>query len=123
MNQPVPRFTKGHAEQLEAYDWPGNIRELQNTVERAVILAQGGPLHFDLPKRRVSQPLPSRDGSTLTPVLLTREERKAQERESIVEALKQTEGKVFGVGGAAELLGMKPTTLVSRIKALGIPKN
>ena len=51
------------------------------------------------------------------------EERKAQERESIVEALKQTVGKVFGVGGAAELLAMKPTTLVSRIKALGIPKN
>ena len=132
MNHPAPRFTKGHAEQLEAYDWPGNIRELQNAVERAVILAQGGVLHFDLPKRRISQPLPerrvsqsssSREGSPTPSVLLTREERKAQERESIVEALKQTEGKVFGVGGAAELLAMKPTTLVSRIKALGIPKN
>ncbi len=123
MNRPAPLFTKGHAEQLTVYDWPGNIRELQNVVERAVILAQGGPLHFDLPKRRVSQPMPSRAGSPASMVLLTREERKVQERESIVEALKQTQGKVFGVSGAAELLGMKPTTLVSRMKALGIPKN
>ena len=67
--------------------------------------------------------MPSRAGSPASMVLLTREERKVQERESIVEALKQTQGKVFGVSGAAELLGMKPTTLVSRMKALGIPKN
>src|SRR5882724_7338623 len=49
MNRPLPRFTKAHAEQLTAHDWPGNIRELQNAVERAVILAQSGPLHFELP--------------------------------------------------------------------------
>ena len=48
MNRPAPRLTKAQADQLTAHDWPGNIRELQNAVERAIILAQGGPLHFDL---------------------------------------------------------------------------
>jgi transcriptional regulator with GAF, ATPase, and Fis domain len=55
--------------------------------------------------------------------LLTRAELKRQERESIVAALKQSGGRIFGEGGAAELLGMKPTTLASRIKALGIRRN
>jgi len=54
--------------------------------------------------------------------LLTRDELKRQERDSIATALKQTVGKIFGPGGAAELLGMKPTTLASRIKALGLQR-
>jgi transcriptional regulator with GAF, ATPase, and Fis domain len=52
--------------------------------------------------------------------LLTRDELKRQEREAIISALKQTHGKVFGPGGAAELLGMKPSTLASRISSMGI---
>jgi len=52
--------------------------------------------------------------------ILTREDWKRKERESITAALKQSDGKVFGPGGAAELLNMKPTTLASRIKALGV---
>ena len=127
MNRPAPRFTKAHAEQLTAHDWPGNIRELQNSVERAVILAQSGPLHFELPTTD-APPLAttkmSRDESSS---ILTREDWKRKERESISAALKQSGGKVFGPGGAAELLNMKPTTLASRIKALGVrvsaPKN
>ncbi|MBL9172043.1 MAG: sigma 54-interacting transcriptional regulator [Verrucomicrobiales bacterium] len=119
-NRPVPRFTKAHAAQLAAHDWPGNIRELQNTVERAVILAQNGPLHFELP-----QSVPPRSASTGTPPeethsILTRDEWKRRERESIAAALRQSGGKVFGRGGAAELLNMKPTTLASRIKALAL---
>ncbi len=54
--------------------------------------------------------------------MLTRVEHKRQERESIIAALNQSGGKIFGADGAAELLGMKPTTLASRIKALGIQK-
>jgi transcriptional regulator with GAF, ATPase, and Fis domain len=54
------------------------------------------------------------------PAVLTRDELKRQERESITAALAQTGGKIFGPGGAAELLGMKPTTLASRITALGL---
>jgi len=122
MNRPLPRFTKTHAAELIAYNWPGNIRELQNTIERAVILAQSGPLRFELaavpPVESVStKPQPNEPAK-----LLTRQQLKLHERESIVTALKQCGGKLFGADGAAELLGMKPTTLASRIKALGIKK-
>jgi transcriptional regulator with GAF, ATPase, and Fis domain len=120
MNRPTPRLTQGHVDQLSAYDWPGNIRELQNAAERAVILSQGGPLRFDLPSpempRHTTQPIAVGD-----PVP-TRNELKRRERESIEAALAITRGKIFGPGGAAELLGMRPTTLASRLKALGIEK-
>jgi formate hydrogenlyase transcriptional activator len=122
LNRPVPRVTQATLSQLAAYDWPGNVRELQNAAERAVILSQRGPLHFDLPDVGTS-----RSSTTLQPmppvaVLLTRDELKRRERESIAEALKQTGGRIFGAEGAADLLGMKPTTLASRIKALGLSR-
>ena len=120
MNRPVPRFTKAHAGQLAAHDWPGNIRELQNTVERAVILAQNGPLQFELPQSVSPRSALTKTTSDETTSILTREDWKRKERESIIAALKQSSGKVFGQGGAAELLNMKPTTLASRIKALAI---
>jgi formate hydrogenlyase transcriptional activator len=108
--------------QLASYHWPGNVRELQNTVERAVILWREGPLTFDLP---VSQPYKHSGEQTTSAAraaLLTRDELKRQEREAIINALKQTNGKVSGPGGAAELLGMKPSTLASRISSLGIDR-
>jgi transcriptional regulator with GAF, ATPase, and Fis domain len=120
MNRPVPRFTKAHAEQLAAHDWPGNIRELQNTVERAVILAQNGPLQFEVPKAGMPRLPSTKTPSDEATSILTREDWKRKERESIAAALKQSGGKVFGPGGAAELLNMKPTTLASRIKALAL---
>ena len=122
MNRPSPRFTKAQAEQLTAHDWPGNIRELQNAVERAVILAQSGPLKFELPEAQASETARTPEAATPATTMLTRDEHKRQERESIVTALKQSGGKIFGPDGAAELLGMKPTTLASRIKALGIKR-
>lgn len=121
MNRTTPRLSQTVLTQLGTHDWPGNVRELQNAVERAVILSQGGPLQFDLPDpepRQVAAPPPVNP-----PALLTRRELKEQERESVKAALKQTGGRVFGPGGAAELLGMKPTTLASRIKALGLRKD
>jgi len=118
MNRPPPRFTKAHAEQLTAHDWPGNIRELQNAVERAVILAQHGPLHFELPPRDAPPSNQTKLPPDETASVLTREDWKRQERESITAALRKSGGKVFGPGGAAELLDMRPTTLASRIKAL-----
>jgi len=120
MNCSPPRFTKAQAEQLTAHDWPGNIRELQNAVERAVILAQNGPLNFELPAATGNKVVPVTPDPAKSPAILTREAWKRHERESIVGAMKQSGGKVFGPGGAAELLNMKPTTLASRIKALGI---
>ncbi|KAB2661666.1 MAG: GAF domain-containing protein [Verrucomicrobia bacterium] len=119
MNRPPPRLTQAAMGQLSAHDWPGNVRELQNAVERAVILSQGGPLRFDLgtPSAAVSRPkaLPAEPAA-----FLTRDELRRRERESIVAALAQSGGRIFGAGGAAELLGTKPTTLASRIKALRV---
>jgi transcriptional regulator with GAF, ATPase, and Fis domain len=119
MNRRPPKFTNAAARQLAAHDWPGNVRELQNAVERAVILAQGGPLQFDPPV--TSRPAPIVQIPDGSPVL-TRAELKQRERESIAAALAQTKGKVFGPAGAAALLGMRPTTLASRIKALGLQR-
>lgn len=121
MNRPAPRISEIALSQLTAYDWPGNVRELQNTVERAVILSRGGPLRFDLTEPgpdATRDPIAHTTHTASQPVLLTRKEMKRQERDGIASALKQTGGKIFGPGGAAELLGMKPTTLASRITAL-----
>ena len=120
MNRPQPRITQAMMTRLAAHDWLGNVRELQNAIERAVILSQGGPLQFDLPEAG------ARNTSTVArpaaAQMLTRDELKRQERESIIAALAQAGGRMFGAGGAAELLGMKPTTLASRIKALRIER-
>lgn len=121
MNRRVPRVTQAVLSQLAAHDWPGNVRELQNVVERAVILSQGSALRIPLqssPARSVPSPLPPPAAR-----LATREDLKRQERENIMQALRLTKGKIFGSDGAAVLLGMKPTTLASRIKALGIKKS
>jgi transcriptional regulator with GAF, ATPase, and Fis domain len=124
INTQPPKLTKGNIEWLQAYDWPGNIRELQNVIERAVIFAQTGALRFDFLRLERSKSRSSVDlfPSTLKPdpIILTESELKRRERESIVAALAQANGKISGPRGAAELLGMKPTTLASRIKALGL---
>jgi PAS domain S-box-containing protein len=121
MNRPPRQITQAALSQLIAHDWPGNVRELQNAVERAVILSPGGPLRFDVAAPEESSTLVVHIPPTASPpALLTREEFKRHERDCIAGALKQTGGKIFGPGGAAELLGMKPTTLASRISALKI---
>ncbi len=120
MNRPAPRITQAALSQLAAHDWPGNVRELQNTVERAVILSLGGSLRFDLPESNATDAARARTQAASKATFLTRDELKRQERDRIAAALKQTGGRIFGPSGAAELLGMKPTTLASRIKALGL---
>jgi transcriptional regulator with GAF, ATPase, and Fis domain len=111
MNRKPPKFTNAAARQLSARDWPGNVRELQNAVERAVILSRGNPLVFD----ETSVP-PKVQASALGQgaSMLTRSELKERERESLVAALAQTRGKIFGPDGAAALLGMKPSPRASR---------
>jgi len=120
MNRPEPKITQAALTQLTSYDWPGNVRELQNVIERSLIIWQEGPLTFDLPISRTTRnpAEPAEPPAKQAP--LTREELKRQERDAISAALKQTNGKLSGPGGAAELLGMKPTTLASRIAALGL---
>lgn len=110
---------------LKSYNWPGNVRELQNIIERAVIVSKDG--HLDLVSvlgLNGSKVAESVDGQTsLDPEkVLTKEELLAFERRNIIRALKHCHGKVSGKGGAAELMNMVPTTLSSRIRALGIRK-
>ncbi len=123
MNFPTPRITRAAMSQLADYDWPGNVRELQNAVERAVILSQGKPLQFAFAESTPPDVARTTYAASLVPALLTRDELKRQERENILRALKQTRGKVFGPDGAAGLLAMKPTTLASRMRALGIARS
>jgi DNA-binding NtrC family response regulator len=106
---------------MTEYDWPGNVRELANVIERAIITARAGELCFDLPAAterddtaRPSAATPAhRPGEILSAV-----EMRQQERQNIAAALRQTKGKVYGPAGAARLLGMKPTTLLSRLARL-----
>jgi formate hydrogenlyase transcriptional activator len=120
MNRPEAQVTKAALDQLTSYDWPGNIRQLQNVIERSIILWQEGPLNFDLPISQARQDSRNEVEPSTKPTLLTRDELRRQQRDAILDALKQTNGKVSGPGGAAELLGMKPSTLGSRISSLGL---
>ncbi len=121
-----PKLSKADRERLVSYPWPGNVRELQNAVERAMIAWRGGSLVFDLPLAResgaagaplVSSSTPDRDAP-----LLTDQQLHALERDNLQRALVQTRWKVSGPGGAAELLGVRPTTLASRMRKLGIER-
>ena len=122
LNLPPRKLTRGDVERLERYDWPGNIRELQNVIERALIRSRSGRLKFELgeAKQRLPQkPTASRVEDDATPVLTITEIREI-ERANIERALSQCKGQVYGKDGAAALLGMKPTTLWSRLRSLGI---
>ncbi|HOB99740.1 MAG TPA: sigma 54-interacting transcriptional regulator, partial [Verrucomicrobiota bacterium] len=120
-----PRLTRAGVAGLEAYDWPGNVRELRNVIERAVILARGGPLQFDLP---VADPAPTlcaskaRSGHAADPEFLTEAEMENHQRENLLAVLGKAGWKIKGRNGAAELLGIKPTTLLSRMKKMGLKR-
>lgn len=123
-----PRLTRAAVARLESYDWPGNVRELRNVIERAVILARGGPLDFDLPITGQSPPPPRpilRDdavGSGAQPKFLTEAELERFQRENLLRALEAANWKIKGPDGAAELLGVKPTTLLSRMDKWGLKR-
>jgi transcriptional regulator with GAF, ATPase, and Fis domain len=117
------RLTPSQIRQLLDYDWPGNVRELQNVMERAVISARFGSLRFDLLAGK--GPMAADIENPETPShetleVIREEEMKRRERENIITALKQSRGRIHGAGGAAQLLGVKPTTLSARIKSLGL---
>ncbi len=120
LNRPPLRLTQGTLASLRQYDWPGNVRELQNLIERAVITSTGRSLRIDLPSnKKTDEATPSSKAPETTAVLTEAELRKL-ERDNVLRALAQTDGKVSGPDGAAALLGMKSSTLSSRIKAMKI---
>lgn len=117
---PKPRLTRAGIAKLQAYHWPGNIRELRNVIQRAVILSRGAVLDFDLPAVESSlAPLRSARGATESE-FLTESELQRRERENLLTILQKTNWRIKGVDGAAELLGVKPTTLVTRMKKMGL---
>ncbi|MCB2230374.1 sigma 54-interacting transcriptional regulator [bacterium] len=105
------------------YDWPGNVRELQNVIERAIITSRNGLLNLHRalptgPEPTITRSVPESNGDE--DIIRTVDEIQKLERDNIERALERSNWKVSGAGGAAAKLGMKPSTLSSRIKALGI---
>ncbi len=106
---------------LESYDWPGNIRELENLIERQVILSSGDSIKFNELRhaaRPIEKPAPT-ESLDNRPCMSHWEIREIEKR-NLMKALRTANGKVFGRAGAAEMLEIKPTTLASRLKKLNI---
>jgi formate hydrogenlyase transcriptional activator len=112
MNRPIESIPSAAIEALTNYDWPGNIRELQNVIERSVILSPGRVLQIAIPEITKS-PAPAHGSARLE---------EAAERERIIEALRESDGKVAGPNGAAARLGLQRTTLQSRMKKLNVER-
>jgi transcriptional regulator with GAF, ATPase, and Fis domain len=124
--RPCPALTDAELAALRRYDWPGNVRELKNVIERAVILSRGDRLRVDLS-------LPGAGPAAVTPpadtshpptaaAFVTDAEMRERQRQNLLAALRMAEWRISGRGGAAELLGIRPTTLTDRMRSLGIEK-
>lgn len=113
----IPALSSSAIDHLLEYNWPGNVRELQNVVERELILNPSGPLTFEQltlakPKKILDSAEQETETLNLDKVII----------QHIQKVLKQTKGKVHGSGGAAELLGVNPSTLRNKMKKLKIDK-
>lgn len=113
MGRPRPRLKRAQLAQLRAYRWPGNVRELENVLERSLLLSpEGAAIELDLPRSRAGGRVSTRgstDGSF-----------DEGSRQCISDALVASGGRIYGSNGAAALLGLKPTTLVSKMERLGM---
>ncbi|MGL6159751.1 sigma 54-interacting transcriptional regulator [Microbulbifer sp.] len=119
-HKPELKITLGQLQRLQTHDWPGNIRELENLIERQVILSRGDKLLLNEPSSAAAiTQLPT---TTTNRDMITEEDCQNLRYKAIVDALRRTGGKIYGADGAAELLGIRPTTLASRIKRLGIDR-
>jgi transcriptional regulator with GAF, ATPase, and Fis domain len=117
---PAPPLTPADLEWLQRYDWPGNIRELQNVIERAVILARDGRLRLDVPLPSSGVIAAARRDDPGDDVILTDRECRDREIANVRRALERADGRVYGRDGAAELLALNPATHASRLRYLGI---
>jgi transcriptional regulator with GAF, ATPase, and Fis domain len=108
---------------LEAYAWPGNVRELQHVIERAVLLSRGGVLRLDgaLAEPEETTRVKSNESTPVAlQAVIPEIEWRRRERENVRTALQLANGRIYGPDGAADILGVKPTTLISRLNALGL---
>ena len=120
--RPALGLTQADLLRLEGYDWPGNVRELQNVLERAVIVSTDR-LRLDLEASVSTPALPARAGDTDQPMkILTEAQMRALERQNIEAALRLCAGRIYGPEGAAQLLGLPPTTLSARIRKMRLGK-
>ncbi len=115
LKRDVPQVREEDLEALMKHPWPGNVRQLQAVLERSLIISRGPVLEIEVP------PLP-RGEEAPQEGILTQEQMREREKRNLEAALEETGGQLYGDGGAAALLGMKPTTLASRLKALGIER-
>jgi len=118
-------LNRRHVEMISRYDWPGNVRELKNVIERAVILSQGNVLRLDLSLPEIAN-TPAAQMPAVAPPgdddVLTDDELRDLQKQNLLKALHQTGWRVSGKGGAAELLGVRPTTLADRIRSFDLKK-
>jgi transcriptional regulator with GAF, ATPase, and Fis domain len=117
-------LSKQQAALLKRYDWPGNIRELKNVIERAVILSRGKVLRLDLAMSDIlnAPAAAEREADEPADQLLTDAEMREFERRNTLRALEMAQWRVSGPNGAAKLLGVKPTTLTDRMKKFELRK-
>ncbi|EDY84884.1 Sigma-54 interaction domain family [Verrucomicrobiia bacterium DG1235] len=116
----TPSVSKAQLQALARYMWPGNVRELQNQVERALITSRGKGLRFEVSGVDTSQGTGGVDKLESEDEIMSEAQMVELQRRNILKALKETEGRVYGEDGAAALLELKPSTLASRMKKLGI---
>lgn len=116
-------LTRAQAANLRAYQWPGNVRELKNVIERAVILSQGKVLRLDLSMPDLKPGTDeAQESEAASADILTDKEIKDLQKSNLIKALRQTNWRVSGAGGAAELLGVRPTTLADRMRTYKIKR-
>jgi PAS domain S-box-containing protein len=124
INQPVPQISRAQMQYLDQYGWPGNIRELENIIERQVILAKGNKISFEFlasEQTHTDNQVPEQSiRREEEPILMNAQQHKQLEKVNIEKAMLHCKGKIYGENGAAQLLGLRPTTLASKIKKHGI---
>jgi PAS domain S-box-containing protein len=119
LNQPHHKISLAQMQHLENYAWPGNIRELENIIERQVILAKKDKLNFEFLGKEINMNNVATN-QPIKPDLMSAIQHKKLEKINLENALKHCKGKIYGDGGAAEMLGLKPTTFASKLKKYGI---
>lgn len=119
--RPLMKLSRAQGGMLRDYNWPGNVRELKNVIERAVILSPRNVLRLDLSMSSLgANNMSAQPEQRSEDQVLTETEMRRLQKRNLVAALKQTGWRVSGPDGAAEVLGVKPTTLADRIRSYGI---